>query len=313
MSQRLASIESTNPSVKSPLNSSARRKRIIPVHYRMIGMSLNAVSHFNSKWAADILSKIWFTVFKSKPKPWINAFWKQAQTCVDLQLEDKSIPVSLWGQGPLVVMMHGWSGSGVQFRLLIPGLVAAGYQVAVFDAPAHGSNPGKQTNLLEFIGCLLAIQRQIGTVDTVMAHSLGGMAAVAAAPRGLLVRQMVLFAPHLDVQEMYQSYSDTFKLNRKLSNRFHDTIGQKMADIFGVEDIWPLYTPENMLAQIDCRGLLIYDSKDEEIPQDHFRSITQRWHGCEILKTDGLGHNHILKDETVIQNVLAFMDRPGIN
>ncbi|MBC8209741.1 MAG: alpha/beta hydrolase [Gammaproteobacteria bacterium] len=307
MSQQLAKIGNTNRSVKPHFNASGRRKRIVPLHYRMIGMGLNAASHVNNEWAADVLSKIWFTVFKTKPKRWINAFWQQAQTCVELQLEGKSITVSLWGQGPLVVMMHGWSGSGVQFRRLIPGLVAAGYRVALFDAPAHGSNPGKQTNLLEFIGCLLAIQHQIGAVDTVMAHSFGGMAAVDAVQRGLRVRQMVLFAPHLDVQEMFQSYSDVFKLNRKLSNRFHHRIGQKMADIFGVNDIWPLYTPAKLLAQIDCRGLLIYDSEDEEIPPEHFKSIAQHWHGCKTLRTEGLGHNHILKDETVIQNVLGFM------
>jgi len=275
----------------------------------MIGSGLNAVSHFNNDWSADILSKIWFTVFKARPKRWMNEFWQQAQNRIELQLEGKSIPVFLWGQGPLVVMMHGWSGSGVQFRRLIPGLVEAGYQVVVFDAPAHGSNPGKQSNLLEFVGCLLAIQNQIGTVDTMIAHSLGGMAAVTAARRGLQVRQMVLFAPHLDVQEMYQSYSDALKLNRKLSTLFHDRIGQKMADIFGVDDIWPLFTAETLLAQIDCRGLLIYDSEDEEIPQQHFDSIAQHWRGCETLTTQGLGHNRILKDEAVIRSVLGFIGR----
>ncbi len=313
MSQQFASIGNTNRSVKARLKPSGRSKRIIPVHYQLIGMGLNAVSRFNNEWAAEVLSNIWFTVFKNKPKRWIHEFWQQAQSRVELQLEGKSIPVSLWGQGPLVVMMHGWSGSGVQFRRLIPGLVSAGYQVAVFDAPSHGSNPGKQTNLLEFIGCLLAIQQQIGTVDTVMAHSLGCMAAVAAAQRGLLVRQMVLFGPHLDAQEMYQSYSDVFKLNLKLSSRFHERIGQKMADIFGVDDVWDLLTPENMLAQIDCKGLLIYDSEDEEISLDQFKSIAQHWCGCKILETEGLGHNQILKDEKVIQSVLAFMASSGVS
>ena len=310
MSQRFANIVNSIRSTNTRFNSSGRRKRIVPFRYQMFGLGLNVVSYVRNEWAADILSNIWFTVFKSKPKPWITEFWQQAETCVELQLEDKSIPVFLWGEGPLVVMMHGWSGSGVQFRRLIPGLVAAGYQVAVFDAPAHGSNPGKHSHLLEFIDSLLAIQQQIGTIDTVMAHSLGGMAAVVAARRGLSVRQLVLFGPHLDVQEMYQSYSNLLNLNPKLSNRFRDKIGQKMADIFWVTDIWSLLTPANLLAQLDCQGLLIYDSEDEEIPQDQFKSIVQHWLGCRILETEGLGHNHILKDKMVIESVLAFMGRP---
>lgn len=313
MSQLFTNIGNTLRSANTWLASSERHKRIIPLKYQVVGLGLNALSHLSNPWAANILSNIWFTVFKTRPKPWITRFWQQADSCVELHLQDKSIPVSLWGQGPLVVVMHGWSGSGVQFRRLIPGLVAAGYQVAVFDAPAHGSNPGKHTHLLEFIDALLAIQQQIGTVDTLMAHSLGGMAAVGAAQRGLSVRQLVLFGPHLDVQEMYQSYCDLLNLNPELSKRFRAKIGQKMADIFGVADIWSLLTPANMLAQLDCQGLLIYDKEDEEIPLHQFKSIVQHWRGCQILETEGLGHNNILKDKSVIENVLAFMASPGAN
>jgi pimeloyl-ACP methyl ester carboxylesterase len=294
------------------LSPPERHTRIIPLRYQMFGWGLNAASHISSEWAADILCNIWFTVFKSKPKRWIARFWQQAETCVELHLKDKSIPVSIWGKGPLVAMMHGWSGSCVQFRRLIPGLVAAGYQVAAFDAPAHGRNPGKYAHLLEFVDSLLAIQQQIGTVDTVMAHSLGGMATVVAAQRGLSVRQMVLFAPHLDIQEMYKSYSDSLGLNPELSSRFRDRIGQKIAEILEVDDVWTLLTPANLLAQIECQGLLIYDNEDEEIPQDQFTSIAQHWKGCRILETSGLGHCHIMKDETVIESVLAFMSRSGL-
>ena len=307
MSQLFTNIGKSIRSTNTWFTSSERQKRLIPFKYQAFGLALNALSHLSNPWAADILSNIWFTVFKTKPKPWITRFWQQADSCVELHLKDKSIPVSLWGRGPLVVLMHGWSGSGVQFRRLIRGLVSAGYQVAAFDAPAHGSNPGKQSHLLEFIDSLLAIQQQIGTVDTVIAHSLGGMAAVAAAQRGLSVRQLVLFAPHLDVQEMYQTYADLLNLNPVLSNKFRDTIGQKMADIFGVADIWNLLTPANMLAQIKCQGLMIYDNADEEIPQHQFKSIAHYWPGCQVMETKGLGHNLILKDKTVIQNVLDFM------
>ena len=312
MSQQFASNENTILSVNTRLNSSKRRNRVIPLSHQLFGLGLNLVSHLRNEWAANILSKLWFTVFKSKPKLWITEFWQQAESCIEVQLKDKSIPVSLWGLGPLVVMMHGWSGSGVQFRRLIPGLVAAGYQVAVFDAPAHGSNPGKRSHLLEFSDSILAIQKQIGPIDTVMAHSLGGMAAVISAQRGLSARQMILFGPHLDVQKMYQSYSDLLNLNPKLSNRFRDKIGQEMADILGIDDVWNFLTPANLLARSNYQGLLIYDNQDEEIPLEQFKAVKQHWLGCQTLETEDLGHHRILKDESVIESVLAFMDRSEV-
>lgn len=308
MSQQMANI---NRSTNSRLSSSERRKRVVPFSYQMFGMALNVASKINNEWAASILGNLWFRVFKTKQQPWITEFWQQSDHCIDVQLEGKSIPVYLWGDGPLVVMMHGWSGSGVQFRKLVPGLVKAGYRVASFDAPAHGANPGKHSHLLEFVESLLAIQQQIGEMYTLMAHSLGGMAAVSATQRGLDVQQMVLFAPHLDVDEMHKSYSEVLNLNSRLSDRFRDKIGQRMAGILGVEEVWTIFTPESLLKDSRFRGVLIYDADDEEIPQAQFKAVALHWQGSEVIETEGLGHNRILKDDKVINKVLAFM-RQGV-
>ncbi len=143
-----------------------------------------------------------------------------------------------------------------------------------------------------------------------MAHSPVDMATVVAAQHGLSVPRMVLFGPHLDLEKMYRSYSDLLNLNSKLSNRFRDKIGQKMAEILGVDDVWAMFTPANLLAQSNFQGLLIYDTEDEEIPQDQFKAIAQNWQSCRILETKGLGHHRILKDETVIESVLVFMSKP---
>ena len=291
--------------------SGERRKRVIPLSYQLLGLGLNIVSRIRMNWAAEILKGLFFKVFKSSMKPWITEFWQQAESQVDINFDNQSIPVRLWGQGPLVVMMHGWSGSGAQFRKFIPGLVAAGYQVAAFDAPAHGDNPGKQTHLLEFVNTLLGIQQELGPVHTLMAHSFGGMASMMACQRGLEVKQMVLFGPHLDVNEIHQSYSELLNLNPELSKRFHAKIGTRMAEIVGIDDVWNLFTPQSLLKDRDFGGLLVYDTEDEEIPLSQFEAVARNWKGSQILETSGLGHQRILKDETVIKAVLDFMGKAG--
>ena len=70
-------------------------------------------------------------MFKKSIKPWVTAFWQQAGQRTELVVGNKTIPAYLWGTGPLVGMMHGWSGTGTQYRRFIPALVEAGYQVAV--------------------------------------------------------------------------------------------------------------------------------------------------------------------------------------
>ena len=292
------------------LSSSERRKRVIPLSYQLFGLGLNFASRIHMNWAAEILKDLFFTVFKTPMKPWIAEFWQQADAQVEIEFDNQNIPVYLWGEGPLVVMMHGWSGSGAQFRKLIPGLVEAGYQVAAFDAPAHGNNPGKHTHLVAFVNTLLGIQQKIGPLHTLMAHSFGGMAAMMAKHRGLSVEQMVLFGPHLDVDEIHRSYSELLNLNPKLSRQFRDKIGARMAEIVEFDDVWQFFTPENLLKKCDFGGLLIYDTQDEEIPLPQFKAVARYWKGAQILETEGLGHHLILRDPVVVDKVLKFMARP---
>jgi len=313
MTHETLAIDKTRQEKNKLFNSSGQDKRVVPFSYQMLGHGLNFISYIRNEWAANIISDLWFSVFKSKVKPWTIKFWQTADSCIEVQLKDKIIPVHLWGAGPLVVMMHGWSGSGSQFRKHIPGLVKAGYQVASFDAPAHGVNPGKQSHLLEFSDTLIAIEQQLGKVDTVMAHSFGGMAAVVSTIRGFSPRQMVLIGPHLDAHEMHQTYSELLNLNPKLTQRFRDKIEQKMTDILNTgllkidKDVCHFLSPASLLSKTNCKGLLIYDLDDEEIPQSQFKEVEKHWQGCQTIETSGLGHHRILKDRKVIEKILKFM------
>ncbi len=301
-------ILTRSSNVKSPAgNSSGRQKRVVPFKYQLLGMGLNLASHFRSRWAAKIAGNLWFTVFKNKRKPWVRQFWQESDECFEIEVGGSQIPVYSWGRGPLIVTMHGWSGSGTQYRRFIPRLVEAGYRVVAFDAPAHGGNPGNQTHLLDFTDSLIQIQAQLGKIDTVIAHSLGSMAAVWATHLGLTPRRMILLGPHMDVSTMFESYSQILNLNEKISNQFRAYIGRRMAEILQVEDPWVLLNTENLMANRDYSGLLVFDRDDEEIPQTIFHRILEHWPGCELLETEGLGHQLILKDEEVIDRVLGFL------
>lgn len=275
--------------------------------FQTAGFGLNIVSRVHNEWPARVLSKIWFTVFKSKPKQWVDEFWQQADETITIHLADKNLPVYSWGTGPLIVLMHGWSGSGTQFRYFIPALVAAGYQIITFDAPAHGQNDGRQSHLVEFTNTLLAIQQQVGEVNTVIAHSLGAMAATLAIQKGLKVEHLVMMAPHLDVQKIFESYSELLNLRPTLANRFHDLIGHKMYEILDQQDPWTILNPPALLNDKTPTGMLVYDQGDEEVDATLLEEIEMTWKGCVSLKTEGLGHNRILKDEAVIQSVLAYL------
>src|SRR5688500_15132227 len=44
----------------------------------------------------------------------------------------------VWGTGPAVYLVHGWGGRGSQLGSFVEPLLAGGFRVVMFDAPAHG-------------------------------------------------------------------------------------------------------------------------------------------------------------------------------
>jgi pimeloyl-ACP methyl ester carboxylesterase len=189
----------------------------------------------------------------------------------------------------------------------VPVLVEAGFRVACFDAPSHGANPGRKAHLIQFCESLYAIQDRLGPIECVIAHSLGAMATVYASQHRLSVRRLVLVAPHLDVQQMFETFRDLLGMRAALGQRFHDKIGARMRTILDQQDPWATLNPQAMLCDAGYPGLLVYDRQDPEVSQAQFDSISQCWQAARVLTTDGLGHNRILKDAQVIRAIRDYL------
>jgi pimeloyl-ACP methyl ester carboxylesterase len=289
------------------LSSADRRQRVIPVSFQLSGIVLNLISLIHNEWASSVLERLWFSVFKSKPKPWVARFWQTADEEITLSVEDVTIPIYSWGQGPLIVLMHGWSGSGTQYRYFIPELVTAGFRVICFDAPEHGSNPGRKTDMIRFSASLIAIQKLLGPIDTVIAHSLGAMATTFALQRGLQAQRVVLVAPHLEVQKMFETYRDLLSIRPALAQRFHDKIGRKMKSLMNDTDPWTFLTPDVLLGSPDLRGMLVFDHEDPEVSAAQFEQMDSIWQHKRLYTTRGRGHNRILKDADVVLEVVEYL------
>src|SRR5262245_31924667 len=62
-----------------------------------------------------------------------------------------------WGEGPAVLLAHGWGGRGGQLRAFVAPLVDAGFQVVAHDAPGHGASPGRSASLPAFAAALAGV------------------------------------------------------------------------------------------------------------------------------------------------------------
>ena len=288
------------------LGSSGRRERVIPVSFQVSGFLLNLLSLVRVDWSAAVLERLFFTVFKAGPRPWVAEFWRGADECRELAVDDARIPVYRWGDGPAVVFMHGWSGSGTQFRAFIEPLVAAGFSAICFDAPGHGANPGRQSHLLRFSGSLDAIRQAFGAIDCVVAHSFGAMAACHAIRQGLDARRLVLIAPQLDIEGIFETYSELLHMRSELAERFRARTGERIRRL-GIEDPWAEFEASRLLDGLQTPGLLVFDDEDPEIATEAFERFADLWRAGRVHRTRGLGHNRILKDGGVIAAIVDYL------
>lgn len=96
-----------------------------------------------------------------------------------------------WGQGPTVLLMHGWEGRPTQFASLITALVDAGYTVVALDGPAHGRSPGREANVVLFARAMLEAAAELPPLQAVIGHSMGGASAMLAVQLGLRTETLV--------------------------------------------------------------------------------------------------------------------------
>lgn len=206
-----------------------------------------------------------------------------------------------YGDGPTVLVAHGWSGHAAQMSAFIPALVAAGYHVVCFDQPAHGHSAGRRTNMLEFRDAVLTVGRRLGPLAGIVAHSLGATASLLALDRGLRADRLVLLAPPIDPVPFAWAFAQHVGLPRARTEGL-----VRLLRAFLHADLGNRYALEAAAATRDPL-LLIHDQDDRAVPIDHGRQLAGASPHAQLWPVRGLGHNRMLADPAVVQAAVAFL------
>ncbi len=284
------------------------KSQVMSWQYRWTGRFFNGLNVVSPYLAIKWLMKLWFTPIRVKPSKRTEAFWKSADWQFEFEAAGLKHQASMWGKNNtrgVIVGVHGWRGSGYQFKHWVQPLLEEGFKVVLFDAPAHGmhayQHPNKrQTNVLEFAECLCAIEKEVDKIDGLIAHSLGGMAATEAIHLGVNIKTTVQIAPNLDLASLVTRFCYQLNLSYSLIRTFNKRIDEYLTELFNGLDFWGHFTVEKGAQLLPSNGLLVFDKDDKETLQSEMQSLKKHWQ-CEYLETQGLGHFKILKDDAVIK------------
>ncbi|HYX20100.1 MAG TPA: alpha/beta fold hydrolase [Thermoanaerobaculia bacterium] len=203
-----------------------------------------------------------------------------------------------WGDGPRILLAHGWGSHAGRLTSFVPRLVAAGLSVTAFDAPGHGDSPGRFSSLPEFVDGLTRVARAVRP-EGVIGHSLGAAAAALAIHAGMPARAAVLIAPPADPGAYTRRFAQWLGLTpaaaevmrRRLERRYASTI-----------DDYRLLERSPRIPT-----LILHDRGDTRVAVSNGRALAAAWPRAQFVETRGLGHHRILRSPAVLRRASRFL------
>lgn len=257
--------------------------------------------------ARRLLWKLWFTPQRTTPNQRARELMASVEHRFEVYSGDEGVVVSSWGQGPKVLLAHGWSTYGAQLGSLVTPLVKSGHQVLLFDAPGHAGNPKRQFRLDQYAQLLHDIILHTGGVHAVVGHSIGATASAIALHRLDLYARYVAIAPSANLKTVLQG----FQKRLGLSDASMDLLRGDLHTFFG-PDLWRDYSLDHHLPELLGPALLVHDRDDKEAPLANTHYLKSLRPDADTFFTSNLGHNRVLYDSDVVARVSAFISAPHL-
>src|SRR5690348_564228 len=222
----------------------------------------------------------------------------------DIEIGARRVAVYRWGDAqaqPRVLLAHGWSSYALRFLPWVRALRAAGYAVVAFDQPGHGNSDAGRCTLACFARTLQRVADRYGPFDAIVAHSMGGTAAMLALAEGIVARRVVLIAPAADPDAATARFARKVGLVDGIVPRIQRHLevqtGVTVRELTAHVRVRSLATP----------ALVIHDLDDREVPWEEGESYARHWPGARLLSTEGLGHSRIVNDPATLDAGLRFL------
>jgi pimeloyl-ACP methyl ester carboxylesterase len=218
----------------------------------------------------------------------------------------QEVPVAAWqwGEGPAVLLVHGWEGRGAQLGAFVEPLVDAGMSVVAFDAPGHGDSPGWRLLLSDMADCVGQVTEHLGGVHAVVAHSFGCAATMLAhRAYGTDAPRNVFLAPAAMATRAVGGFAELLELEA----RDEAALPQRLAIESGVHAA-ELSVPA-LASGRDAGLLIIHDRADREVGFEQAEALAAHWPAAQLIATEGLGHRRLLRDPAVVRDAVAYATR----
>ena len=207
-----------------------------------------------------------------------------------------------------VMLVHGWESRAARLAVWVEPLLAAGFEVVAFDAPAHGASTGRRANPMAFADAMRAVIARLGEVQVCIGHSLGGFASLMAVEGGslldreeLAVERLVILAGAESGVDAMSMFCDVLGLGETflplLLGGAAEAAGRPISD----------FDAHRLVGDHRIPILWFHDTADAEVPFEAAERVARVYPDVILERIDGLGHHRIVRDPAVIRRGMDFL------
>lgn len=277
-------------------------ERFFPPYIQRVGQMINTVHQINPVAGCRLTMGALSVAVRRRLKPADLAFYrsgrKRAYTCGRHRFYAYT-----FGEGPAVLLLHGWCSKGARWAGYVEHLVQAGFQAVVMDAPSHGQSPGRFLSVPDYIRCTGLLIRSRAQWHAVLAHSIGSLAGVISASEhagAARIEKFVLMSTFTNCDALMSRFARCLGVSEGVLSDTRAWIpqyaGRPLSYFCLIEHLRQLGPPST---------LLVADTQDIVVPGRETQAILEAFPHIQPIITRGLGHN--LRCEEVLHRVLQFV------
>ncbi len=233
------------------------------------------------------------------------------------------------GEGPVVLMFHGWKNDARSFDPLMPYL--RGYRVIRPDLPGFGGSelPKDAWDVGQYVQFVRAFIDKLGvTVHTLIGHSLGGrvilkgtgvaelsprrivlIAAAGVTPRRTI--RLLLIRTIAKIGKSVMAIPPLRSLRGKFRRKVYDRIGNDYHLAGPLTTTYGNVVREDLsryAEKITVPTLLVWGERDSATPMSDGRRLAQLIRGSQLAVYPGCGHHvHQERPEEVGTKIREFI------
>ncbi|MBL8551382.1 MAG: alpha/beta fold hydrolase [Hyphomonadaceae bacterium] len=211
--------------------------------------------------------------------------------------------IAAWrvGEGPAALLVHGYEDDNSIWTAMIDALTQSARAVVALDLPAHGFSEGAACFPSDAADVLAPVAAALGPIQSVVAHSMGCVAAAMAIDKGLKAERFAVIASPTRINGRWRRMAEAMGVP--------DDVAEKARTLYQAR-VGPARTdldPAQVFRRLRTKMLFVHSIDDERTPFAGVQDVADACRDAQVLAVAGHDHRGVAMDKDVVARIAEFV------